>query len=372
MVNPSPSPWVDGRSNLAEPGFVRRVLTVVGIVTVVGVLLLLLWQSASVLLLLFAGVLFGVVLQGAATELRRLTRLPYPLALPLVVLAVAAVIGVVGWFLGSEIAGQFEQLAAGLHASTKRVQNDLQRYGWWPAGMETPSAAMLFEHRNNVFGQITGAVSSALGLATNVMVVVFLSIFVAAQPDRYRAGVIRLVPFAYRQRAGQVLDAVSITLRWWMGARLFDMAVVGVLTTVGLYLLGTPVPLALGLLSGLCNFIPYLGPVLSGVPALLVAITQGPEMALSVAGLFVLIHALDGNVLQPLIDCRSVDLPPGVIIGAQLLLGVLLGTLGVMFATPLVAAVVVAVKMLYVKDILGDPVPVKSEEAACKPQPAVN
>jgi predicted PurR-regulated permease PerM len=138
----------------------------------------------------------------------------------------------------------------------------------------------------------------------------------------------------------------------------------GVLSGVALWLLGIPLAFLLGVLTGLLNFIPNIGPILAATPAVLLALTEGPTTALWVALLYVVLQNLEGFVLTPLVQQRTVALPAAVIILVQVLLGVLMGTLGVLLATPLAASVLVLVKMLYVEDALGDPIDVPGEQRA--------
>ncbi len=139
------------------------------------------------------------------------------------------------------------------------------------------------------------------------------------------------------------------------------MAVNGILTALALWLLGVPLPFMLGLLTGLLNFIPNFGPILAGIPAVLLALSGGPNQAMYVVVLYVVIQNLEGFVLTPLVQRRTVSLPPAVIILSQVLLGVLAGTLGVLLATPLAASVLVLTRMLYVEDTLGEPVDVPGQ-----------
>ena len=135
------------------------------------------------------------------------------------------------------------------------------------------------------------------------------------------------------------------------------MLCVGVVTATGLTLLGIPLALALGVLAGLLNFIPYLGPILSGGPAVLIAFTQSPADALNTLLFFVAIQNLEGYALTPMLQRRSVSIPPALGILAIVGLAALFGTYGVLFATPLLLVIMVLVRMLYVEDALGDRAP---------------
>jgi predicted PurR-regulated permease PerM len=126
------------------------------------------------------------------------------------------------------------------------------------------------------------------------------------------------------------------------------MVCVGVMTSTGLMLLGVPLALSLGILAGLCEFVPYLGPIVSSIPAILVAFTVGATPALEVAGLYLLVHALEGYVLVPIIQRRAVSLPPALALVAVVLFGIIFGPLGVIFAHPLMVAVIVLVRRLYI------------------------
>ncbi|MGH6611543.1 MAG: AI-2E family transporter, partial [Burkholderiaceae bacterium] len=196
--------------------------------------------------------------------------------------------------------------------------------------------------------------SGVLGGIVNVLIIIFVGLYLAAEPRLYTNGLVRLVPIRHRPRAQEFLSALGHTLRWWLVGRLSLMLLNGVLTALALWLLGVPLALTLGILAGLLNFIPNIGPVIAGVPAVLIALMQSPQQALYVFILYVALQSVDGYVLTPLVQRRTIELPPVLTITAQVLLGVLLGTLGVLLATPLTAAALVLVKMLYVEDTLGD------------------
>jgi predicted PurR-regulated permease PerM len=129
---------------------------------------------------------------------------------------------------------------------------------------------------------------------------------------------------------------------------------VALITGIGLALLGAPFPVALGMLAGLMEFVPYIGPFVAAIPAILVGFAEGPQLALWVGLLFLGVQILESYVLAPLVQHKAVHLPPAVVLFSQVLMGVIVGALGVAVATPLAAAVMVAVSMLYVEDALGD------------------
>jgi predicted PurR-regulated permease PerM len=151
-----------------------------------------------------------------------------------------------------------------------------------------------------------------------------------------------------------VIHEIGNVLRRWLVGQSLLAAGVALLTGAGLMLLGAPFAIALGLLAGLMEFVPYIGPFVAAVPAILVGFADSPQLALKIALLFLFIQSLESYVLAPLIQHKAVYLPPAVILFAQVLMGVIVGALGVAVATPLAAALMVAVSMLYVEDALGD------------------
>jgi predicted PurR-regulated permease PerM len=167
-------------------------------------------------------------------------------------------------------------------------------------------------------------------------------------------GALYLVARKKRARMREVLHEIGNVLRRWLVGQTLLAACVAFLTGAGLLLIGAPFPFALGLLAGLMEFVPYIGPFLAAIPAVIVGFAEGPQLALYVAALFIGVQLLESYVLAPLVQQRAVHLPPAAILFAQVLMGAIVGALGVAVATPLAAAVMVAVGMLYVEDALGD------------------
>jgi predicted PurR-regulated permease PerM len=181
-----------------------------------------------------------------------------------------------------------------------------------------------------------------------------VGVFFAADPETYRDGFLRLLPVERRERVAEVLDETESVLRRWMIGQSISMVTVGVLITTGLWLLGVPLAPALGLLAALFTFVPYLGPIVSSIPGLLIAWSVSPSVLFYTFVLYVVVQNLEGWVLTPLVQQQAVRLPPALIIGSQMLAGIVWGVLGVVFATPLVAAVKLLIRRLYVEDVLGD------------------
>ncbi len=199
-----------------------------------------------------------------------------------------------------------------------------------------------------------GVFSATFGVLADLYVIVFIGLFMMAQPEPYQKGIVKLAPLSKRARAQEVIDKLGTTLQRWIAGKLISMIVVAVLSSLGLWILGVPLPLALGCIAGLLSFIPNFGPLIALVPAVLLGFTQGPNTALYVALLYIGIQAVESNLITPLVQKQMVYLPPAIILGGQVLLGILVGGLGLILATPILAIVMVLINMLYVEDVLGD------------------
>jgi predicted PurR-regulated permease PerM len=337
--------------------FVHRTFIVVGIVAAVAVLLGLLWYAADVLLLVFAGILLAAFLRGLSDPLSKYTGLRAGWALALVILLLVTLIALGGWFIAGQVAIQLDQLVESVPASLAELEQYVRQYAWGRTLLERAPSANQMIRRTDILARVTGLFSTALGIVATVVIVLFVGIYLAADPGLYRRGLVHLVAVHRRKRAEDVCDAVGATLRWWLLGRLLSMIVVSIATTVGLWLLGIPAALALGFLTFLLVFIPYLGPILSAVPAILFALSLSDPMAPVYVGLlYLVIQSVEGYLLTPLVQSHTVRLPPVLTLTAQVLMGVLLGIPGIVLATPLAAVALVLIKMLYVEDTLGEPI----------------
>lgn len=360
----------DGKTRREEgpaPGggqrdFLRQVLIFHGTGLLFLAALALLWFAGDVLLLVFAGILLAVLLHDASCRLQRRLPLAHGPALAAVILAALLVLGLGGWLLAPGVAEQAGELYDAIPRALQRLQGALERYGIFqkiqgslPAPEKVMSQATAMLARAGVF------FSGAVGALANAVIVAVIGMYFAARPEVYIGGLVTLMPMGKRPRARQVLQAIGHTLAEWLLGKLLSMVIIGAITAIGLALLQVPLALVLGLLAGLLDFIPYIGPILAGVPAVLIAFSENPMLALYVVLLFIGVQAAEGYLLLPLIERRTVSLPPALTIIMQVFLGAFFGLAGVALATPLTAVLAVLVSMLYVQDVLGDPVAIPGE-----------
>ena len=318
------------------------------------------WQWSNVLLMGFGAILIAIALRGGAAFLNRRLGLGFKPGVLLCALAAVLVIAGIVAGAGPAISDQFRQLIGTLPAAwdqvnawlsnssvgqflERRMEDASQSGGTAPTG-SLPS----------IFGYVTGTLTTVFGGVANLVLLVTVAIFLALDAPMYRGGALRLVPLSYRDRAGQIADELARALGRWMGGQALDMVLVALVTGLGLWMLGVPLALVLGLIAGLTNIIPVVGPFLSGIPAVLFALTQGFDLAIWVALLFVLVQQVEGNLLMPLIQRFAADLPPALTVLAIMAFGSLFGFAGIVLATPLLLVAIILVKRIYVEDVLGD------------------
>lgn len=333
-----------------------RTLVVTAVVVAVLLFLLLIGSAANVFLIFFVCLLFALFLRGLSHWLSEHSFLSETWALVVVVLGLGIVFGVGSWLLAPSIGKQMATLADELPKSIERLEQHLRQYEWGRRMLGNGSGIEgVFSKIPQAFSKAGVFVSSALGILVNVVVVFFVGIYFAASPHLYINGFLKLLPPKKQPRGREVLFTNGRILQRWLLGRLILMATNGVLTAIGLAVLGVPLAVPLGIIAALLNFIPNLGPILAAIPALLIAFMQGPTIALYVLIFYVAYQMLDGYVFTPLVQKQTIAMPPALTIMAQVLMGVLFGTMGVLVAVPLLAVVLTSIKMLYVEDVLGEP-----------------
>lgn len=315
-----------------------------GLLAVVA-LALLLWRLHALALMVFAAVLVAVLLDAAAGGLRRVLPMGQVPAVLLVILALLLLFGLGIALLGAQTVSELSELSARLPESVRAIEERLgigRIEGWIGERMQQAVEA------GTVMSGISGVTSVLAAAATALLVALAGGVFLALDPVGYREGVLRLLPGGARGKAAEVMGAIGAALRAWLLGQLVAMTVVGAATALGLWMLGVATPIALGVIAGLLEFVPYIGPVVSAVPAVAVAFVDSPTTALWVVLLFTAIQQVEGAVLMPLIQREAVDVPPPVTIFAVAGFGMLFGVAGAVLAAPLTVVALVAVRRLWV------------------------
>lgn len=334
--------------------FIERLVIAI---IVIGIALLL-WNLRGLFMLVFGAVLVAVILNIVAQPIRERLRVPDWLALLLAVIIVSGVIGIAIWMLGAQVSRQAGALGEMIPQAWTALEARLDLWGLGDAMREWSRS---IGSGSGVVGNVGSfAVTVGSGLADTLLVIVG-GIYLAAQPELYRVGMIKLVPERGRALAAQALDASARGLRLWLLGRMVSMAVVGLLSWLGLVIIGVPSALALGLLAALLEFVPFIGPIIAAVPAILLAFAESPEQAIWAALLFLAIQQFEGNILEPLVQQRAVDLPPALLLFALVAGGLIFGIVGIILAAPFTVVVYVMVKRLYVQEALNTPTPLPGE-----------
>ena len=315
---------------------------------------LLLWEVSQVVLVVFAAVLFGLLLDSLARLAQRVVTAPRPAALALVAAVLVGALGLFGWLAGPQAGDQIAQLSERLPGAIAQVRAAIESQPWGAVLLaNTPPPQELVPSGADLLGRISGVFSTALGAIVNVGLILVIGLYLAIDPGVYVRGLVALLPAHGRARAAEILRSLGNALRWWLLGRVAAMFAIGLLTGIGLALIDMPLVLALAIIAGLLCFIPFLGPVLAALPAVLIALAEDPLLAVWVVAIYVAVQFLEGNLITPLIEKQAVSLPPAVVLTSQLLMGVLFGFFGVLLATPLVVVLIVLTQMIYVQGVLG-------------------
>jgi len=319
----------------------------------VGALCLALYKLSDVVLLIFGAVLVGVAMRAIAKSLHSETSMNERVSILAAVVGIICFIGLITYLFGAQISDQLSSLITQLPEAGERLSKAV------------PFAKAVSD--SSIGALISNALSwgtTIFGAAAALVLILVGGIYLAFDPERYKRGFLILFPESRRPLIEATLDDAGAVLRVWLGSQLLAMAVVGVMTTVGLMLVGVPSPLALGVIAAGLEFVPMIGPVLAAIPALLLASTQDWQTVGWTLLVFVIVQQIENNLLMPLLVGRAAGVAPAVGLFAVVAIGVLFGPLGLLLGYPLALVADVAVRKLYIRETLGEDVDMPGRAAS--------
>jgi len=332
-----------------KPAQIGQVYQLLRIGLIVGFLILLVWLTGYVLLEIFAGLLLAVMVNGLTVRLARLVRLSYGWAFLCVMVVIVAGSSATIYFAAPRVVGQSYQIFNEASLALEQLFQKLSH--------ALPSLQLSSEQLPNLRELTSSFVNLGTMMTSSLItliIVLFVGFYAALNPPWYIDGFIRLFPQGHRPRIREVLGEIGHSLQLWLLGRAIMMVSVALLTLICLSLLSIPLAFTLSLIAGLLTFVPYFGALVSAVPAVLIAFVQSPVYAAYVVLIYLGAHAIEGYILAPLVQQRTVHLPPALMLSAQALMGTLFGITGAALAAPILVVMMTLTRILYQRDILHD------------------
>ncbi len=334
--------------------FSKRAAIVIGL----ALIPVLVWFLFDVILVVVGAVLIAVLLELGAEPFLWL-KLPRSIALIFSGLVIIIILAGAGYLFGTGVASEMQEVLRRADQARQSIADALHR---------SQFGSLLLSHLQSQNVPVGEIVSRVFGVSATflaaVVVTVFAGIYLAAQPTLYRDGLSKLAPPSWRPNANDTIDHVADGLRLWLLGQLMQMTIIGVLSGLAVWLIGLPSPFALGVIAGVTEFVPYLGPIVAAIPAILVAVTTNPSAIVWTVVAYIIIHQTEGHLVMPLIQRQMVFIPPALMLFSIVTITSLFGLPGTVFAAPITVLLFVLINKLYVRDSLGDTTPLPGEDGS--------
>jgi predicted PurR-regulated permease PerM len=323
------------------------------------IIILLLKEVVQVLLLVFAAILTSVFLRGLAGLIKKVVKVKETPAILIAIAGLIVLVTVMILLLGPVISSGIQEVKQEAPDAIAQLKEKVSSYSWGKELIKNvEESVQQFSGNPEVRKRILGVFSSLLSIISGILVILVIGLYTAFSPGEYSHGFIKLFPENKRDRVNDILNKMEHALLWWMVGRFSSMAVVGILTSIGLMIMGVNFAVPLGILAALLSFIPNIGPILSAIPAAAMGLLESPQKAFYVLLLYVGVQTVESYLVTPQIQKRAVSISPALLLVVQLMIGVLLGIFGLILATPLMVVTIVLIQTTYVEDTLGDEVKV--------------
>jgi predicted PurR-regulated permease PerM len=337
-------------NQIIDDKFKSRVSFTLLAITAIALAIGLFWIGRVIFLLLFASIVGAVLLTTVSTWIHTRFKIKEGVALALFLSVSLAVIALLVWIQGPNAVEQFADLEVELPRAAHSLLIQLQSHQWgqWLL-KQSPGSEQVSNGFSFAITRIGGIVVSSATILAGLVIVFSLSIYFSSEPGMYYNGLRRIIPEDHREKLDLCAASVAQILRWWVLAKLISMTMVGILITIGLWIVGVPLAGSLGIIAALMTFIPNVGPLISVIPAALLALAISPTTGLLTLLVFAIVFTLEGYVVTPLLERNIVRLPPALTLVMQLLLAAIAGPVGVALAAPLAAAILGILSVLLPK-----------------------
>lgn len=330
-----------------ELSYIEKVWHTVAIVALLAIIILIARVAFNVLLMVLAGALIATFFHGLGDMIQRKTKLSRRLAMIISVAGSFAIMGVLLWFMGTKIQQQVAELSNTLPHTLNTAKTKLA---------STPAGQKLLEsisgnNSQKLMATAQSFFSTSFGVIGDMYIILFLGIFFTTNPSLYKNGILVLIPANRKEKGKHIINRVSLSLKGWLKGMMVSIVLVTILISTGLTIIGLPVAMVLGLITGILELVPNLGSLLAMIPGVLLALTISTNMAIVVALLYIASQTITANIVNPLIQKKMINLPPALTLISQLIMGAISGALGVILAVPLLAIVIILIDELYVQKI---------------------
>lgn len=330
--------------------FANKVWTTVSITAFVAIMILIIYKTFNVFLLLLAASIIALFFNAVSSKIRKWTGLNDGLSLAVTIVLMVLSAGFFFWLVGAEAQIQYKEMQDAVPVMIDNAQNYLNKT---TLGQKISDQITDIENQKKVLPFLQDFFKSSFGVFGDLYIVIFLAMFLSVSPFDYVNGVVNLVPRRGKAKAKQLFEDIGYNLKKWIKGAMISGFVIFVLISTVCLILGLDMWLILAITAGLLNVIPNFGPIMAMIPAVMVALLTSPTQALLVAGSFILVQAIEGNLITPNIQKKLLSIPPALLISFQVLMGTLSGGWGIVLAVPMLVIVMTVVKNLYLYENTG-------------------
>jgi predicted PurR-regulated permease PerM len=304
-------------------------------------------------LLAFAGILLAIIIRTVGNFIKKYSGLPQGIAITLGLITSFLLFTAVSFIVAPAVSKQVSQIYTELPEAWEKLNNEVLSFinvaphTYTAQGIKLPNALINVQNIPSKLGSIF---TSTFGYIGNIFIILFFGISLAYQPEAYINGLINLFPKKRQQQVKEILNDTTLTLQYWLAGKALSMFIIGLLTWFGLWFMEMPLAFTLALFAALLSFIPNIGPIISAIPAILLALLKSPIFPVYIILLYLFIQTIESYLITPIIQQKSISMPPALIVFMQLFMSLLAGLLGLTLATPLLAFISVVVRHIYLND----------------------